>query len=335
MRGIRLSRKMAIMRFKKILLIMASLVLAWGGIRLYYNLTDDFRMGNLTHEMPHRPEWDLTPLSAEDQAFVNRVLSKKFVYLAKGSQAYAFESDDGQYILKLFKFKHLKPSWLVTWLPSFPGMERVQKAEIARKEERCRKVFASYKLVYEKYRKESCLLFMQLNSPHQPRPITVLDKLGFERKVDLGEVVFVLQEKATPVRQELKELLNKHQVELAKHRIGQILAMCLREYHQGVYDNDTGLINNAGFVGDRPVHFDAGKFVENTNMKDPKNFETNLTSVAGRIAYWLYRAYPEHYPDIALDMEAHLSEAFGHPYAFPKGAALSQFSCHHLKVCEE
>lgn len=319
------------MRLKKIVIIALVMLLAWGGIRLYYDLTDDFRMGNLTHNMPHHPEWELTSLSSEEQAHVDEVLSKKFTYLAKGSQAYAFESDDGRYILKLFKFKHLKPSWFVNWLPSIPVIDRFQKAEIMRKERRCSKVFASYKLVYEKYRKESCLLFMQLNSPHIPRPITVVDKMGFNRVIDLGETVFVLQERAKPVRQELKELLNRNQVALAKHRISQIIAMCLREYNQGVYDNDTGLINNAGFVGDRPVHFDAGKFVENARMKNPKYFETNLTSVAGRIAYWLYKDYPEHYQELAMDMEVQLSEAFGHPYMFPKGAGLSQFSCRHMK----
>ncbi|HEY5260342.1 MAG TPA: hypothetical protein VIJ46_06810, partial [Rhabdochlamydiaceae bacterium] len=48
---------------------------------------------------------------------IHSILSQKFHYLAKGSQSYVFASEDGSYVIKLFKDprKHLY-SW--TWIGS-------------------------------------------------------------------------------------------------------------------------------------------------------------------------------------------------------------------------
>src|ERR1700722_581245 len=93
---------------KFVWLILAGLLIFFP-IRAYYRWTDDFRIANITHDIPYHPEWD-TSLSHEELAQLKSILDQPFTYIGKGAQAYAFASEDGKYVLKFFKFKHLRPN---------------------------------------------------------------------------------------------------------------------------------------------------------------------------------------------------------------------------------
>jgi len=57
-------------------------------------------------------------LSDQEHQELAQILNQKFSYIGKGAQCYAFVSDDQLYVLKFFKFKHLKPNLLVDLIPS-------------------------------------------------------------------------------------------------------------------------------------------------------------------------------------------------------------------------
>lgn len=104
-------------------------VLLFGMGRLYFRLTDDFRLGNITYDMPHHDEWDIPKLSDEERQRLDSILSQKFTYIGKGAQSYAFGSDDGKYVLKFFKFKHLTPHWFVEMFPLFPPFRPIVQSK--------------------------------------------------------------------------------------------------------------------------------------------------------------------------------------------------------------
>jgi hypothetical protein len=296
-------------RCKKNLLCFAvGIICLFAFVRVYYRVTDDFRIGNFTYDLPFHPEWEIAPLSYENQKELDRILSQQFSYIGKGAQSYAFESDDGRYVLKFFKFKHLKPSLLAGILPKLPLIGDYQEKEIARKERKLNGVFKGYKLAYDVNRSEAGLLFIQLNPNHHFKPVVVRDKLGLAREIDLGSVVYIVQEKGQTLRNVLKHLLSQGDLSTAKQRIGQIFNLYLQEYQKGIYDHDHGVMQNIGFVGERPIHLDVGKLTADDQMRRPEIYRDDLFKVMEKIESWVKQYYPNHYFELKQDMDLKLAQ---------------------------
>jgi hypothetical protein len=277
--------------------------------RGYYRLTDDFRLANMTHPMPYQTEWEIPPLDALEKNQLDQILKQTFYYIGKGAQSYAFASEDKQYVLKFFKFKHLKPSWFVDMLPSIPPFERYRNTQALRKQRKLEGVFVGYRLAYDLHRKESGLIYIHLNptfNTHQS--VHVKDKIGRDHEIDLDPVVFIVQEKAQTMRAVINELLQKGNEPLAKHRIRQILDLYYSEYKKGIYDRDHGVMHNTGFVHDRPIHLDVGKLTKEETMKNPAVARQDLEIIVRKVDYWLSTNYPKYQETILQDMQEKLSE---------------------------
>src|SRR5947199_6221017 len=103
---------------KKRLFLSISLLLLIGlSIKGILRITDDFRLSGITHEMSIKDDWKIDPLNENEKARLRQIFAQKFTYLGKGAQSYAFVSHDNQYVLKFFKFKHLRPNFLLNMVP--------------------------------------------------------------------------------------------------------------------------------------------------------------------------------------------------------------------------
>ena len=262
-----------------------------GSIRLYYNLTDDFRIANITYDLPFKTSWATEVLSSSDNAHLDQLLSQKFSYIDKGAQCYAFGSEDGRYVLKFFKFKHLKPNWLMQLLPS----SKKKDDYLLNKQKKIKNVFDAYDLAYREDRQNVALIYLHL-TPVQDfqKKVLVIDKIGFEREIDLNSTVFLIQKRGVTFRSRLTTLLDNKNVEGTKTAINKILHMYLSEYHQGIYDRDHGVMVNAGFVGEQPFHLDAGKFAKVESIKEKIVYSEDLELVIWKIEEWIQATYP-HY----------------------------------------
>ena len=103
----------------KTLFILAGLALLfWGSNEIYQKKT---RFGLLAKfaspTFSPNPEWEFPQPSAEEQEQIDAILSQKFTYLARGSQAFAFVSEDGRYVLKLFKQHKWHPKNPLGYIP--------------------------------------------------------------------------------------------------------------------------------------------------------------------------------------------------------------------------
>ncbi len=101
--------------------------------RVYYRATDDFRLGNMTHNTSPRFEWNTAPLDTEQMAVVRTILDQPYRYLGKGAQSYAFLSEDGNYVLKFFKFKHLRQASWVSYVPKISILKEWVEDDKAKK----------------------------------------------------------------------------------------------------------------------------------------------------------------------------------------------------------
>lgn len=292
----------------RVLWSIAAILMFYGAMRLYFNATDDFRVSNITYEMPYQKDWDIDTLNPKQELQLQHILSQQFAYLGKGAQSYAFASDDGKYVIKFFKFKHLRPSWFHSVLPSVSFVKEFKEKQAARKRRKLYGVFQGYKTAYDLHKQESGILFVQLNIQNNPqRNVIVRDKLGIKRTIALENIPFILQEKGETLRVVLKNFLDQGNLTAAEKRINDIFDLYVSEYQKGIYDHDHGVMYNTGFVGDRPIHLDVGKLVKEESMRDPKNAHADLLLVAAKMKAWTHQNYPQYEVQLSTYIDKKIS----------------------------
>lgn len=300
---------------KAIKWIVAVCVIAviFGISRLYFHLTDDFRLGNITYKnLPNQPEWN-TPLPTDaDRDQLNQIIGQNFTYMGKGAQSYAFVSQDQQYVLKFFKFKHLKPVWFIDYVPNISPFNHIKYNYIKNKERKLRGVFEGYHIGNTYNRDNAEIIYLHLSpTDYLKYKVTVFDKLGREHVIDLDQTVFLIQKKGEPLRDRMDALLSQGQLEEAKHALSQILAMYLSEYQRGIYDRDHGVMQNTGFIGDKPFHLDVGKMTKDDRIKDVEFYKKDLELVFWKMDLWIKTHYPRYHSDFAAFFAEQYSQMTG------------------------
>lgn len=281
-------------------------------VRVYYKTTDDFRVANITYELPYHKEWEFPPFNPTEQQELDAILNEKFTYLGKGSQCYAFASEDNQYVLKFFKFKHLKPHWFVEIFPPIPPFSNYRSKQYVRKQKKLNNLFEGYRLAYEEYRPQSGLIYIHLNkTKNLHKIITVYDKIGFPRNIDLDQVVFVLQKKGTTTRSVLSADLENHDIAAAQKHIDKILNFYSQEYSRGIFDRDHGVLINTGFLNDEPFHLDVGKLTKNEAMKNRSDALKDITFISEKLKGWIKKNYPQNYEELSSFIDSKNQQLYG------------------------
>ncbi|MGK5594336.1 MAG: hypothetical protein ACSNEK_03140 [Parachlamydiaceae bacterium] len=267
------------------------LVLIFKGIHSIYHFTNDFKVAYITTHLAYHPEWDISGQPTIHE--LRPLLARPFKYLGKGGQAYAFESDDGQYVLKFVRFKFLQPRLklqLISWIPF------LEDWDINERERRLRKVhdfYLGYKKAFEVNHLNSGLIYLHFNPTfNQFGSVEIIDRKGLRHIVDLDQTVFILQKKADMLNDLLTRLLKQGDLNAAKEKIKAMLEMYVHHYKMGLHDLGYGVIHNTGFVGDLPIHVDLGKMAFDDEIKVPKSYQADLRLVADKIKGWIGQFHP-------------------------------------------
>lgn len=279
---------------KRILYLSAICVLLYGTGRLYYFVTDGFTIGNITSELPYHPEWEITPLSADEKRELDTVLAQPFTYLGKGCQSYVFLSQDGNFVLKFVKYQRFTPQ---RWLDHFafiPLVDSYRLKKINKKTMKLNMLFDSWKIAYEELRPETGLLYVHLNKTKDlQKQVVIYDKMGFKHILQMDQMEFLVQRKADMLCSTVNSLMAQGKKEESKQLILGIINLVLSEYSRGLADNDHALMQNTGVSNEHPVHIDVGSFVRNEAMKDPANYKIELFSKTFKFHRWLNKHHPE------------------------------------------
>lgn len=291
--------------------VVLTLIVLTALTRLYYWATDDIRIANMIHEIPYHKEWEIAPLTTEQQEKLDGVLKQKFYYIAKGTQSYAFGSEDGLYVIKFFKFKHLKPNWFVDNLPPISPFVEYRDKQAARKQKKLDGAFAGYHLAYETHREDSGLLFIHLNkSKDLHKTVILVDKIGLEHHADLDKMVFFVQKKVETTRHRINESMKKGDLASAKENIRKIFDLYVSEYKKGIYDRDHGVMHNTGFAGDQPIHLDVGMLSRKESMKHPQEAKDDLALIVRKFRIWFTENYPDSSAEMMQDIELKMNQLF-------------------------
>lgn len=252
--------------------------------RFYDYLTDGFSIAHITYPLPSKNEWE-TSLPPKE---LDSILDQTFTYLGKGSQSYVFLSADKKYVIKFFKFRHIKPNPFLNSLPHVGPIATWQDYREFRLNKKISRVFKGYKTAHDYNQKESGLIYVRLNQdPPLNKSIYAYNKLGMGQQIELNHTIFIIQEAAEPTEKVLEKALQNNDRDLINKRIEQLIALYISEYQKGIYDKDHAILRNTGFIGDRPLHFDVGNLTYDPSIKDPALYQKDLEIVTKKLDDWL------------------------------------------------
>ncbi len=290
----------------KLLRLFLLLFLISVSVLVYRFNEEDWHKNALPEEGLYFLDWIPQALSIDEEKTFNEAINQPFYYLGEGGQSYVFRSEDQKYVLKFFKFHRFRAPWFVSYLPSLAFFDEIKEKSISKREKRLVKVLRGHQVAYEYIRNEAGLAFVQLTPDNSEKKVLIFDKKGKEKLVDLGRMPFILQEKGEPLNVVFSRLLDQGLVEAMKEKIDRIFAFYLGNYRKGVMDEDHGIMHNLGFLGDRPIHLDAGEFIQDERIKQKELIEIEMHIIAQKMSVWVEKKYPQYAREISLHIQDQL-----------------------------
>ena len=203
-------------------------------------------------------------------------LSGPFFYIGRGLQCYAFTDQSGEFVIKLFR----------------SDLRRYRSPQLL--EKKIDRTFTSYMLAYDHLREETGLLALHLNTTQGALPCaTFYDRIAIPHTLPLDRLHFVVQKRAIPFAQALKQASREELPQLL-NSLHQVIEKRLA---YGIHKTDASLPGNVGFISTQAVEFDCGDYVD--LHADPSEVwkEQERLSVQAALNNWLARHIPEHiYP---------------------------------------
>jgi len=256
--------------------------------------TDGFSIAKIHSELSYNPKWETASLSEEKQKELYPILLQKFHYLGCGGQCFAFGSEDGQYVIKFFKHKIRKPYsyFLKAALPKALDVRRKRKLD--KELFKVNRDFTSYKIAYEDLQEETGLIYIHLNKATSlNRSVCIVDKLGIEHQIPLDGIEFIVQAQAQLLYLRIDDLMARGDTAGAKLSLHAVLATIVKRCQKGVFDEDPRIHRNFGFIGEKPIFIDVGRFVHDPLRKDPTVYKADLLTITKRFRTWLKASHPE------------------------------------------
>ncbi len=247
-------------------------------------LTEGFRIAKMRLELPFHPEWEV-----EKNQNLDQILSQPYSYLSKGAQCYVFASQDGQYVLKLFRFE--QP---ITPLRFFFRKHFKKKKNRTRLETKILSVFNACKLAFDKASEETGLIYIHLNPNSEKLPLfECKDPIGRTYQLQLENYRFALQKRAQPFRKTLLEAIQRGDASTVQRRIDEFLALLRSRTGKGIGNSDPNLSRNFGFLEDRALEFDFGNYGYSADIQKPENQKEEIERYTNRLRRWLKKTAPE------------------------------------------
>jgi hypothetical protein len=235
-------------------------------------------------EIPYEPreEWELVPTVEEKEA-IRTILSQPFHYLSKGLQSFVFESQDGQYVLKFFRFDASRASQgqkIVFLARQLLGLNPREPFPL---DKRRSKTFRSCLFSYQTLRDETGVIWVHLNPKPNLWPVLIVqDRLGRWHRVDPARVPFTLQKKGSRFNAALQQAFAEDPQQF-RNRVDSFVELVKQIEKKGAFHVDPNMGSNFGFLGDQAIQLDFGNYVAREQAKfDSTHFIRRIRSFIRR-----------------------------------------------------
>jgi len=171
-----------------------------------------------------------------------------WTYISQGEQMIVFASNDGAYVLKIFKGRQKLPFKFSRVIGRLIHQEAARIEWKAKFAKACR----SYQIALEHLQDETGLILLHFEKTKTPLPVTLIDKTAY--RLDINQLPFIIQKRAVLAPTYFQDNPAK------KQEATQALKdFFVRRLEKGFSDPRQTLTKNFGFIGDTPVQLDVGK----------------------------------------------------------------------------
>lgn len=242
------------MKLRYALLLLVIPLLAVGGIRLWYHLTDGFLVANITYSLPFDLRRETRPPDPNLKQQIAAILDQDFYYLGKGNQSYVFESSDGDYVIKFFKYQRYKPSSLMATLRMIPWFKNRYYERYDQKRAQLDSIFNACQMAYEQLPHQTGLVYAKLDGATVPwRSITIHDKLGIRHEISLDGMQFLIQRKAQLFCENVKTLVSCGKQREAEDLALGVINLIMDEHRQGGLNASHPQLEQLGVLEGEPL----------------------------------------------------------------------------------
>jgi hypothetical protein len=278
------------------LLSACSLLIAFSGCER----PKGFTLKKIRSYYDNDPRWETTSPSASHESQLKELFTHPFTYLGSGNHCYAFLSEDGQYVLKFFKQKHMRTQSFIDFLPMPAKMVLYPKKKYLRRKRERDKSFTSYKIAYEHLKKETGLFYLHLNKTDQfQQEVTLIDQNGTRQIVPIDQMEFLIQKTAEVGYKRLDILFSSGKREDALESIASLLTVITRRMEKGYFDKDLQFFKNFGFIDNQAIEIDIGELCPLEKRKSAREMRDELSHVSHQLLDWTVAHHPEYESDVA------------------------------------
>lgn len=245
---------------RKAFVILLSLISILALERGCHHITKGFSLAHVfLKETPPLSPQELKLLEKQADALPNRALNQSYSFLAKGGECYVFQSQDGNYILKLFKCHHFTSLNWADSIPLFGESLKQKKHHFLEKRRFLAHRFWKSCLLFYNLPKKEALLYLQITPCMKEKKVIVLyDKIGIKHELPLHLVPFALQKKVDLFLPLFRKDLKEKNWEKARNKIEKAIGAYGDLILSGVYNCDPEMKRNLGWLEDKAIFFDLG-----------------------------------------------------------------------------
>lgn len=254
----------------------------------YFHFGERIRPGQFQHGFKKLYAVEIPGLDYEQ---LDSILCQPFHQLGRGMQMTAFESADGNYVLKLFHPRAPKnlewylKNWKKTYSLKFMSQEWFRTGY------RLEKMFRRLQIAFSVLREETGLVFLHLSpSDRVHHSVALIDKKGKSHLINLRETPFVLQKKAVIASAYFDQLAKENRTEELKEALARMEALFIKRLRFAITDQNQNMDINFGFVEGNPIQIDVGSI-----KVDPVlllNSEEEEKRIMDRFHNWVGSRFP-------------------------------------------
>jgi hypothetical protein len=271
--------------------------------------TDGFCLQKIqASDLCYNPQWDTPPLEGDELRNISALLDQPYTLIDYGSECFAFASQDGTCVLKLYilsagrylyfrrglfvedhqknagSISHNKLLQLPLPAPFGGWLKRV----LGMREYRLNRTFLSTASAYKDLKEETGLLYVHLNDTSSfKKKLRIVDKLGIAYEIDLDTAKFALQKKAIP----LALYLQNSDEASAKRCLDSYLENIAARCKKGYTDRDI-LMQNFGVLKEQLIEIDVGSFAFDPRMQEEAQIRKELFFSTRHLSQWLEQENP-------------------------------------------
>ncbi len=246
--------------------------------------TDGFRETKTTGSYSFCSHWP-----AEKSPLDPTLLDQPFYFLGSGVQCYAFIGEDNSTVLKVFKHYHFGLSTQsLEKLPLPKCLHTLRRELLVKRKKRMEHIFSSAIIARHELSEQTGVFYLCINPNERAPPITIYDKIGVRRTLDLSATPFLLQRKANL----LLPYIKKHKEE-AKQMIDSLFCCIVNRSKKGISNSDPRLYRNFGILDGKVIEIDVGSFSENPFVKSPIYTKRELFYETLEMKEWILQNQPE------------------------------------------